>query len=101
MRDASPPLLYERRFQAMESERGGNPMHIDRKQLTGRRWGARRRSSRRVLVLVILLGLLGLWHTGEAAAFTCPAGDVACLINAINTANANEDTNTITLAAGT
>jgi hypothetical protein len=37
----------------------------------------------------------------QAADFTCPAGDVLCLIKAINAANSNGETNTITLAAGT
>jgi hypothetical protein len=37
----------------------------------------------------------------HAATFACGAGNVACLINAIHEANANGETNTITLAAGT
>jgi hypothetical protein len=49
----------------------------------------------------MLLGLLGGWQPGQAADFTCPAGDVACLKAAITTANANGETNTITLVAGT
>jgi hypothetical protein len=36
----------------------------------------------------------------QAADFACPAGDVACLIAAIQTANTNGETNTITLADG-
>jgi hypothetical protein len=36
-----------------------------------------------------------------AAVFNCPAGDVPCLIAAINTANANPDPDTINLEAGT
>jgi hypothetical protein len=36
-----------------------------------------------------------------AAEFTCLGGDVACLISAITAANANGETNMITLAAGT
>ena len=36
-----------------------------------------------------------------AAEFTCAEGDVACLIDTITAANANGETNTITLAAGT
>jgi hypothetical protein len=35
-----------------------------------------------------------------AALFNCPAGDVACLIAAIESANANPDADTIELAAG-
>src|SRR5262249_52937035 len=37
----------------------------------------------------------------QAADFACAAGDVACLIDAINQANANGEANTITLEAGT
>jgi hypothetical protein len=49
----------------------------------------------------MLLGFLGSWQSGQAADFTCPAGDVACLIAAITTANGNGQANTITLAGGT
>jgi hypothetical protein len=60
---------------------------------------------RRGQILVILLGLLGSWQPCQAADFTCTStsgvGDVACLIAAINEANANGEANTITLAAGT
>jgi hypothetical protein len=49
----------------------------------------------------LLVGLLSLARTSQAADFACPAGDVACLIAAINTANANGEANTITLEAGT
>src|SRR6058998_2235260 len=48
-----------------------------------------------------LLGLVSLVPASRAADFACAAGDVACLIDAINTANANGEANTITLAAGT
>src|SRR5262249_36748889 len=80
-------------------------MHIQKPQMTGssgmvRHSGVAGRQSSG-LVLVLLLGLLGCWQTGQAADFACPAGDVACLINAITTANANGETNTITLHAGT
>jgi hypothetical protein len=37
----------------------------------------------------------------EAAVFNCPSGNVTCLIDAINTANANGEANTIILEAGT
>ena len=50
---------------------------------------------------VLLLSLLSLALPSQAADFACAAGDVACLINAINTANANGEANTITLEAGT
>jgi hypothetical protein len=39
--------------------------------------------------------------SARATVFNCPAGDVACLIDAINTANANPDPDTIILEAGT
>src|SRR5215468_3991406 len=46
------------------------------------------------------LGLLvALVQPIQAKTFSCGAGDVACLINAINEANANGQTNTIRLAA--
>jgi hypothetical protein len=48
-----------------------------------------------------LLALVSLAPRAQAADFACAAGDVACLIDAINTANANGEANTITLAAGT
>ena len=76
-------------------------MHTDRHHLTGSGWGMGWR--RQGQVLGMLLGLLGCWQMGHAAEFTCPAGDeaaVACLIDAINAANANGEENTITLAAG-
>ena len=52
-------------------------------------------------VVVVLMGVLGPWHSGQAAEFTCAGGDVTCLIAAINAANANGEANTITLAVGT
>jgi hypothetical protein len=53
------------------------------------------------LVLSTLLSLLGLARPVHAAEFSCAAGDVACLIEAIHVANANGEANTITLEAGT
>jgi Right handed beta helix region len=52
------------------------------------------------LVAGALLGLLGLARPTHAAEFACGAGDVACLMSAINAANVNGTANTITLAAG-
>jgi hypothetical protein len=52
-------------------------------------------------VVALCLMILGLWDPSQAAEFACGAGDVACLINTINAANANGTANTITLAAGT
>jgi hypothetical protein len=51
-----------------------------------------------VVAMVLALVASGRVH---AAVFQCPAGDVACLIAAINTANGNGEDNTITLEAGT
>ena len=72
-------------------------MHTDTQHRTGRSlWS-------RGWVLGVLLGLFGGWQPCQAADFTCPAGasGVACLIAAINAANANGEENSITLAAGT
>jgi hypothetical protein len=52
-------------------------------------------------VVALLIISLGLCDPSPAAEFSCGAGDVACLIAAINTANANGEANTITLEAGT
>jgi hypothetical protein len=47
-----------------------------------------------------LLLLVTLAQPSQAAEFSCATGDVACLIDAINTANANGEVNTIFLEAG-
>src|SRR5262252_5202547 len=84
---------------------GGSPMHTTQTTLTGirrmdrDRGGAGRRGQG--VRLVLLLGLIGLGPASQAADFTCPAGDGACLIDAITTANANGEANTITMEAGT
>jgi hypothetical protein len=56
-----------------------------------------------VSLLVVLSGVLGLPRQSPAhvTEFSCAAGDVACLIDAINQANASGEANTITLEAGT
>jgi hypothetical protein len=51
--------------------------------------------------VAVLIVALGLARPGHGANFACAAGDVTCLITAMNTANANGQANTITLAAGT
>jgi hypothetical protein len=51
--------------------------------------------------MVVLIGALGLVRPSHAAEFACAPGDVACLIDAMNEANANGEENTITLAEGT
>ena len=56
----------------------------------------------RSLALGAALGLaLALPLSVQAETFRCHAGDVPCLIDAINAANANGEANTIRLAAGT
>jgi hypothetical protein len=53
------------------------------------------------VTVVAALGLaLVLPHGVQAKTFRCSAGDVPCLIDAINQANANGEANTIRLAAG-
>jgi hypothetical protein len=58
---------------------------------------------RLVSLLIVLSGILGLPHHSPAhvVEFTCAAGDVACLIDAMTQANANGEANAITLEAGT
>src|SRR5262249_47771862 len=51
-------------------------------------------------VLLSTISILGFVTTGQAADFNCAGRDVACLIAAINAANANGQANTINLAAG-
>jgi hypothetical protein len=53
------------------------------------------------LLMALVIGALGLAPPLQAAEFTCASGNVACLIDAINQANANGEANTITLEAGT
>jgi hypothetical protein len=66
-----------------------------------RRVERRRRWWRGIACAGLLVSLLSLAPPSQAADFTCPAGDVACLIDAITQANANEEAHTITLEAGT
>src|SRR5919109_1647926 len=56
-----------------------------------------------VSLLAVLSGLLGLprHSPAQVAEFTCAAGDVACLIEAITQANSNGVATTIALEAGT
>jgi hypothetical protein len=49
----------------------------------------------------LLVSLVSLAPPSQAADFVCASGAVACLIDAINQANANGEANTITLEAGT
>jgi hypothetical protein len=54
-----------------------------------------------LLLAALVVYALAPARLGQAADFSCSNGDVACLITAINMANANGDANTITLKAGT
>jgi hypothetical protein len=54
------------------------------------------------IAVALTLGVaLGTPPPAHARTFLCGAGDVDCLSNAITTANANGQTNTIRLEAGT
>jgi len=53
------------------------------------------------IIVVGLVVALGVARPVSAALFICASGDVACLIAAINTANANGESNLIRLGAGT
>jgi len=53
------------------------------------------------IIVIALVVVLGLTPPAGAVLFTCATGDVACLITAINTANANGEVNLIRLEAGT
>jgi hypothetical protein len=54
-----------------------------------------------VQAIAALVCTLALSYPGQAAEFRCASEDVACLVEAIHTTNANGEANTITLAAGT
>jgi hypothetical protein len=54
-----------------------------------------------VLACCTLAMMLSAVQPATGAVFTCRSGDVPCLIDAINRANANGEDNTITLEAGT
>jgi hypothetical protein len=86
---------FRERFEALEQQMkviGAYIRTVERR----RRWW------RGIACCMVLLNLLALGlQASHAADFACVAGDVACLIDAINQANANEEANTITLEAGT
>ena len=48
----------------------------------------------------LVIAVLAFPPSANAAVFNCTPGDVTCLINSIDTANANSEDDTITLAAG-
>jgi hypothetical protein len=66
-----------------------------------RRRPRRAHCSATLLLAALVVYALAPVRPGQAADFSCTAGDVACLITAINMANANGQANTITLKAGT
>jgi hypothetical protein len=61
----------------------------------------RRRGGHAIWIVVTGLVVMGLARPVGAALFSCASGDVACLIAAIDTSNANGESNLIRLAAGT
>src|SRR5262249_15441022 len=86
------PLKYQ--TQALEAQTHELKAHTRMVERRLRWW-------RGIACGVMLLGLVSLTPLSQAADVTCTAGDVTCLIAAINTANANGEANTITLEAGT
>jgi hypothetical protein len=82
------------RFEALEQRTESLQQHT--RMIEQRRWW---RGG--LLVAALVVSALAPARPGQAADFACTAGDVACLIDAITTANANGDANTITLEAGT
>jgi hypothetical protein len=66
-----------------------------------RRRKRREQCSATLLLAALVVYALAPARHGQAADFSCRNGDVACLITAINMANANGQANTITLKAGT
>jgi hypothetical protein len=55
----------------------------------------RRGTLRSGLLAALLIWALGLAQPLQAAEFTCASGNVACLIDAVNQANANGEANRI------
>ncbi len=53
------------------------------------------------ITLLCIFMVIGWVKVGNSAEFHCAAGDIACLITSIETANTNGETNTISLEAGT
>jgi hypothetical protein len=55
------------------------------------------------VTLTATFGVIALWHppVAHSAAFRCTAGDVSCLIAAINAANATPGKDSIELGPGT
>src|SRR5712691_11915418 len=85
---------FRERFEALEQQKkviGAHTRMVERRLRWW--WG--------IACAGLLVSLLSLAPLSQAADFACAAGDVACLIDAINQANANGEANTITLEAGT
>ena len=60
-----------------------------------------RRSVSAMFVATLVVLVLALGGVGQAAEFSCPASDVACLVAAVRAANAVSEPSTIQLADGT
>src|SRR5215510_12608570 len=81
------------RIEALEQQKKVMGAHISAVERRRRWWGG-------IVGGVLLLSLASLPPLSQAADFTCTSGNVPCLIEAINQANANGDANTITLDVG-
>jgi hypothetical protein len=86
------------RFEALEQQMNVIGAHTRTVERRLRGW---RIPWRVTTVAALGLALIIATRPSQAADFACAAGDVACLITAINTANAAGEANTITLEAGT
>src|SRR6266851_7902802 len=86
---------FRERFEALEQRTEHLQQHT--RMVARRLWW---RITWRVTTVVAFGLALMATRPGQAADFACAAGDVACLIDAINTANANGEVNTIALEAG-
>jgi len=64
------------------------------------RWRPRRQPATQFLALCAGVSIVLASPAVEAATFTCPGGDVTCLVAAIHAANANGQINTIRLGEG-
>ena len=83
---------------------GGAGMHSSRRQRTKGQRAVGIEGAWVMCGLQIIVGGLAalvLFSPAQAAVFNIPAGDVEALIAAINTANGNNEDDTINLAAGT
>ena len=88
---------FRKRFEALEQQMRAMGTHTRTVERRLRWW----RSLWRVAAVTVLGLTLLLPFLVQAKTFHCGAGDVACLIAAINAANTNGQRNTIRLEAGT